>query len=163
MSAERAKGGAAKSLRVESRAFAEGSPIPERHTADGEDLSPPLAWTPGPAGTVSYALVVDDPDAPGGTWVHWTLWNLSTNALEEGASATGRTPAGAVEGRNSWGRIGWGGPQPPSGTHRYYFRVFALDRNLDLGKGADRAALESALRGHQLGSGELMGRYTAKR
>lgn len=149
------------SLRVQSSAFEDGGAIPAKYSADGENVSPPLSWSPGPKGTSHYALVVDDPDAPAGTWVHWIVWNLETTRLEENAWANGKL-AGAVQGLNSWRKAGWGGPEPPSGTHRYFFRVYALDRAIDLDQGADRAALDRAISGHQLATGALMGRYSKK-
>lgn len=158
--AQRTAAAAEKKIGVESTAFQQGAAIPEKHTGDGDDVSPPLSWSEGPAGTVTYALVMDDPDAPMGTWLHWTIWNLKTTKLEEGASK--RPPAGSAQGQNSWKRTGYGGPKPPSGTHRYFFRVYALDASLDLKEGADRDALETAIRGHVLAQGELMGRYSAR-
>jgi Raf kinase inhibitor-like YbhB/YbcL family protein len=158
-----AGGTSENSIRVETTAFGDGDDIPVKYTADGENVSPPLSWSKGPAGTKTYALVVDDPDAPAGTWVHWIAWNLPSTELDEGAGAPGALTAGGRHGRNSWGDLGWGGPQPPSGTHRYFFRVYALDSQLDLGDNTDRRALDNAMRGHQLARGELMGRYTAKK
>lgn len=153
----------ATSLRVRSAEFARAGAIPSRFTADGENASPPLSWSPGPAGTKSYALVMDDPDAPGGTWVHWIVWNLHDNQLAENVSRDPRSLAGAVQGCNSWRRTGYGGPSPPSGTHRYFFRVHALDTRLDLGPDAGRTEFEHAIRGHELAVGDLMGRYTRGR
>jgi Raf kinase inhibitor-like YbhB/YbcL family protein len=153
---------ARSTLHVQSPAFENDGVIPERYAAAGQNYSPPLSWSAGPLGTVSYALIVDDPDAPLGRWVHWTAWNLTTNRLDEDAAAIGRLPTGAVSGRNSWGSIGYGGPQPPFGTHRYVFRVYALDTKLDVGRHAERPELDRAMRGHQLASGELVGRYSKK-
>ncbi len=147
-------------MRVSSPAFADGEPIPVRYTADGEDLSPPLAIAGLPPGVESLALICDDPDAPSGTWVHWVVWNLPPDT---GLVAEGELPAGSVEGRNSWGRTDYGGPSPPSGTHRYFFKVFALDRVLELPGTTDAARLERAMRGHVVASAELMGTYARRR
>lgn len=149
-------------LDLRSPAFDEGAAIPSRFTCDGEDTSPPLQASPGPQGTESYALVFDDPDAPGGTWVHWLVWNLTTPSLPEGASGAA-LPEGAVEGTNSWGRQGYGGPCPPSGTHRYFFRMYALDTRLSLPPEADVHALRKAMEGHVLAEGEWMGTYCRRR
>lgn len=152
-----------KTLRVESAAFAHGAAIPVRYTGDGEDLSPPLAWTAGPPGTAAYALVVDDPDAPAGTWVHWVIWNLAETKLEEGVRPAASGPGGSVQGRNSWRRAGYGGPKPPSGTHRYFFKVYALEAPLALGADAGKEDLLRAMRGRTLAFGELMGTYTHRK
>lgn len=146
-------------LQVHSAAFREGELIPARHSCAGGDVSPPLEWSAGPPGTVAYALLCEDPDAPAGLWVHWVAWNLPATRLPEGVPATPEGPGGAVQGRNSWGRPGYGGPCPPAGTHRYFFRVYALDRWLDLPPGAGRGELLDAMEGHVLASGSLMGRY----
>ena len=147
---------------LSSTAFADGEAVPQRYTCDGQDVSPPLAWRDAPAGTQTFALVVDDPDAPKGTWVHWVVFNLpaSVSRLPENASGPGALPAGATEGINGWGRPGYGGPCPPSGTHRYYFRLFALDGALDLGPDATSADVARAREGHVLAEATLMGRYT---
>jgi Raf kinase inhibitor-like YbhB/YbcL family protein len=145
---------------LESEAFGSGDPIPPRYTCDGADVSPPLAWRDAPARAATFALIMDDPDAPAGTWVHWVLFNLPGSARELGEGASARVPpAGAVEGANSWGRRGYGGPCPPSGTHRYLFRLYALDRALDLPPGATAADLRGAMRGRMLAECSLMGRY----
>lgn len=146
-------------LTVTSSAFEHEGAIPARFTCDGDDTSPPLEWSAGPAGTRSYALVMDDPDAPGRTWVHWVAWNLAEPRLREGVPATDRLPDGACQGHNSWRRSGYGGPCPPSGSHRYFFHVHALDRVLDLPPDTDAAGLRKAMEGHVLATGELMGRY----
>lgn len=146
-------------LETWSAAFEEGAAIPARYTCDGEDLSPPLAWGDGPPGTSSFALVCEDPDAPGGTWVHWVAWNLTGTHLPAGVPPDGAPDAGMVQGTNSWGRRGYGGPCPPSGTHRYVFRIYALDTRLDLPAATDAATLRDAFRGHVLAEGRLMGRY----
>ncbi len=149
------------SITVKSSAFASGQPIPAKYTADGRDISPPLSWSGAPAGTEQFALIVDDPDAPKGTWIHWVVYGIPGDAtsLPEGAGAKGKPAAGLLEGRNSWGKPGWGGPSPPSGTHRYYFRVYALDAEVELKEGLTEAELTKAIEGHLLGTGELMGTY----
>ena len=143
-------------LALSSSAFGEGEGIPERYTCDGEDVSPPLAWESGPAGTVTYALIMDDPDAPAGTWVHWVLFNLPDDRRQLAEDV----PADAgVQGSNSWGRTGYGGPCPPSGQHRYVFKLYALDTELALEAGADKEALLDAMEGHVLTSDQLTGVY----
>jgi Raf kinase inhibitor-like YbhB/YbcL family protein len=143
-------------MELESSAFADGQPIPRRHTCEGEDLSPPLAWTDVPEGTASLALIVDDPDAPRGTFTHWLGWGLDRTAagLEEGEAA----PA---EGRNDFGETGYRGPCPPPGhgPHRYFFRLYALEQALGLSPGAGRAELDAALARSSLATAELMGTY----
>ena len=138
-------------MELTSPAFAAGEPIPAAHTCDGADTPPPLGWSGVPAGAQALALIVDDPDAPRGTWLHWTVWNLPV--------APGALPGAGVEGVNDFGNVGWGGPCPPSGTHRYVFRLFALDAPLALAEGASRAELEGAMKGHVLARAELMGTY----
>ena len=128
------KGGTGMSLTITSPAFSPNGKIPSKCTCDGDDLSPPLAWTGAPAGTKTFALICDDPDAPAGTWVHWVLWNIpaDTIALPEGVRPVDRLPDGTRQGETSFHRIGYGGPCPPSGTHHYYFKLYALDMLLDL-------------------------------
>lgn len=157
------------SISVHSSAFASGDPIPPKYTGDGADLSPPLSWDGLPEGTRELALICDDPDAPTPEpWVHWVIYQLSPDltSLPEGLPATPRltNPLSALQGRNSWtsGRtIGYRGPAPPPGhgVHHYHFRLYALDAQLKLGPGADKRALLSAMRGHVLGEGELVGTY----
>lgn len=149
-------------LHLETPAFGPGSDIPVQYTCDGDDISPPLRWNDPPAATGSLALVVDDPDAPGRTWVHWILYDLpaAERELPEGVPTDGTLESGAKQGHNDFGRSGYGGPCPPRGTgHRYYFRLFALDAALGLRPGATRAQLDRAMRGHVLAQAELMGRY----
>jgi len=148
-------------IKVTSRAFQEGGMIPRRYTCDGEDVSPPLAWTGVPEGTKTIALIGDDPDAPMGTWVHWVLFNLPANIKElaEAVPADKELLSGAKQGRNDFRRIGYGGPCPPGGTHRYFFRLYALDSGLDLAAGASKADLLKAIQGHVLAEGQLMGKY----
>jgi hypothetical protein len=152
------------SLQLTSPAFAAQGDIPKRFTCDGDDVPPPLAWTGAPAGTRSFALVVDDPDAPMGTWVHWVLYDLpdSVTALPEAVTAQ-TLPPGTREGRNSWNRTGYGGPCPPSGRHRYFHKLYALDIVLpDLDR-PTRGALEKAMAGHVLAQAELVGTYQRSR
>lgn len=146
-------------VRVTSPAFEEGASIPVCHTADGANVSPPLRIQQGMMvlTTQSRALIMDDPDAPGGPWTHWLIWNIPLTAHE---IAENRLPEGAVTGINDFQKKGYSGPAPPSGVHRYFFRVYALDTFLDLPEGSRRADLEKAMRGHILNEGQLMGRYS---
>jgi Raf kinase inhibitor-like YbhB/YbcL family protein len=150
-------------LAVTSSAFAQEGSIPARFTCDGDDASPPLAWSGAPASAQSYALIMDDPDAPVGTWVHWVAWNIAGTELAEGVAKDASLASGMRQGQNSWPRTGYGGPCPPSGIHRYYFKVYALDRQLDLAPKTDAKALAAAMSGHIVAQGELMGRYARKR
>jgi Raf kinase inhibitor-like YbhB/YbcL family protein len=152
-------------LQLTSTAFAAGQAIPKKYTCEGDDRSPPLAWSGAPAGAKSFALIVDDPDAPDPaaprmTWVHWVLYNVpaGTTQLAEGASS-GSLPAGALEGRNDFGRTRFGGPCPPIGRHRYFHKLYALDVVLAADKPMDKPALEAAMKGHVLAHAELMGTY----
>ena len=149
-------------IQLTSTAFSEGEMIPRRHSCDGQDVSPPLAWTGVPEEAQSLALICDDPDAPVGTWDHWVLFNIPADAagLPEAVPADPVLESGAVNGKNSWGRLGYGGPCPPGGTHRYFFYLYALDAILALESGADKSQLRQALEGHILAEGQLMGRYT---
>jgi Raf kinase inhibitor-like YbhB/YbcL family protein len=158
---EQAPAANANALRLESGAFAEDGSIPERYTCDGEDISPPLSWAVPPAGTQSLALVVDDPDAPAGTWVHWVLFNLSPTTISLPADApVDGSISGAVQGSSSWKQVGYGGPCPPKGsTHRYFFKLYALDTTLGLNPGANKGDVEKAMAGHVVAQGQLVGRY----
>ena len=149
------------SIQVTSSAFEDGGVIPAKYTCDGEDISPPLQWDAVPEGTKSIALICDDPDAPIGTFVHWVLFNLpaDTKELAEGIPKGTTLPNGAQQGTSDFGRIGYGGPCPPSGTHRYFFRIYALDTQLDLAPGARKPDLLNAMQGHILAQGQLMGKY----
>lgn len=148
-------------INVTSSTFAEGGMIPKKYTCDGEEMSPPLEWSGVPVSAKSIALISDDPDAPMGTWVHWVLFNLSgnTRSLPEGMPDDRELSGGAKQGINSGSHIGYGGPCPPSGTHRYYFKIYALDSMLDLKPGATKEQLLKAMEGHLLAEGSLMGRY----
>ena len=149
-------------VQVTSSAFTDGAAVPEKYTADGQDVSPPLAWSGVPEGAKSIALICDDPDAPGRTWVHWVLYGLPATAtgLPEGVPTTPTTPQGAKQGTNSWPRMGYGGPSPPPGKpHRYVFKVYALDSVPDLAPGAKKEALLRAMEGHILAEGHLTGTY----
>ena len=156
-------------LNLSSSAFAPDGAIPSVYTCEGNDVSPPLAWSGVPAGTKSLALIVDDPDAPDPaqprmTWVHWVLYDIppTANGLSE-AVATAALPPGTREGLNDWGRTGYGGPCPPIGRHRYFHKLYALDAVLpDLGE-PDKAALERAMQGHILAQAELIGTYQKTR
>ncbi|NOZ93447.1 MAG: YbhB/YbcL family Raf kinase inhibitor-like protein [Acidobacteria bacterium] len=154
------KEAAVTSFRISSPAFGEGQPIPADYTADGSDVNPPLEIRGVPAGARSLALIMDDPDAPRGTWVHWVVWNIPADTAMIPADSV---PVGAVQGRNSWGRTAYGGPAPPSGTHRYFFKLYALDTTLDLPPSTDKAGLLAAMKGHVLGEAQLMGTYSRKR
>jgi hypothetical protein len=146
---------------LQSDAFAAAGEIPRVHTCDGSDTSPPLSWSALPPNTKSLALIVDDPDAPGGTWVHWIVYNLPASA--SGLAAGGALPAGARQGSNGWKRATYGGPCPPSGRHRYSHRLYALDTLLpDLGA-PTKARLEEAMKGHVLAQAELVGTYQRQR
>jgi Raf kinase inhibitor-like YbhB/YbcL family protein len=146
-------------MKVTSSAFQEGANIPSKFTCDGADTSPPLQIADIPSEAKSLALVVDDPDAPSGLFTHWTVWNISpqTSTIAEGSSPKG------VQGTNDFGKSAYGGPCPPSGTHRYSIKIFALDRELDLPSGAKRGQLDAAMKGHVVAQGELMGRYSRKK
>ena len=148
-------------IKITSSAFEDGGVIPAKYTCDGEDISPPLQWDAVPEGTKSIALICDDPDAPIGTFVHWVLFNLPTDTKElaEGIPKGTTLPNGARQGTSDFGRIGYGGPCPPSGTHRYFFRIYALDTQLDLAPGARKPDLLNAMQGHILAQGQLMGKY----
>lgn len=150
------------SLELSSSAFGPGQPIPRTYTCDGEDVSPPLSWTDPPASTRSFALIADDPDAPGRVWVHWVLYNIAADirSLPEGVRPGERLSGGGQQGRNSSRRSGYTGPCPPSGTHRYFFKLYALDTTLDVAAGAGKQELLRAMEGHILAEAELMGTYS---
>jgi hypothetical protein len=149
------------SLTLTSTVFSHGQPIPSLYTCEGKDISPPLAWSEPPSGTNSFALISDDPDAPMGTWVHWVAWNIpsSSRGLPEVVATDAQLNDGTRQGTTDFGRTGYGGPCPPSGTHRYFFKLYALDAALDLKPGATKAQLEAAMSGHVLAQAELIGTY----
>ncbi|MFA5810881.1 MAG: YbhB/YbcL family Raf kinase inhibitor-like protein [bacterium] len=158
-------GGSAMALELRSSAFTNASPIPSKYTCDGSDLSPPLSWSGAPAGTKSFALIADDPDAPAGTWVHWVAWNIptATSSLGEAMTKDAQLPDGTKQGVTDFRRPGYGGPCPPSGTHRYFFKLYALDAPLDLPATATKPQLEAAMKGHVLAQTQLMGTYSRQR
>lgn len=147
---------------LSSTSFQQESPIPVKYSCDGENTSPPLMWTDPPQSTMSFALIHDDPDAPGGTWVHWVLYNIPAAARELGEAipAQAALDDGSLHGENSFGRLDYGGPCPPGGTHRYFFKLYALDLILDLPSGASKADLLEAMEGHIVAETELMGTFT---
>lgn len=161
LGAQIALGGPAK-LTVTSAAFEAGQAIPVKFSCQGDDVSPQLKWEGAPAGTKSFALICDDPDAPAGTWVHWVIFNLpsDTTSLPENSPKSETLPNGAAQGRNSFQNIGYGGPCPPGGkAHRYFFKVYALDATLPLKGQPGKEELLAAMRGHILAQGQLMGTY----
>lgn len=154
------------SLIVSSTAFASGKPIPRRHSGDGEDLSPPLSWSGTPSSARELALIVDDPDAPTPEpWVHWVIYKIpvTTEELAEGVPPVAHpaSPPTALQGKNSWGSVGYRGPAPPKGhgVHRYFFKFYALDKTLDVPEGLDKPSLLKAMKGHIVAEGELMGTF----
>lgn len=146
----------APTMKISTQAFSERRPIPERFTADGKNVNPPLAISGVPKEAKSLVLIVDDPDAPMGTWNHWLVWNIKPDTT---AIAEDSVPRGSVVGNNDAGTGRYVGPSPPSGTHRYYFRLYALDTKLDLPAGSTRTELDDALHAHILSRAELLGRY----
>ena len=159
------KGESTMTLKVTSTAFEDGGMIPAKYTADGEDISPPLAWEGVPEEARSIALINDDPDAPMGTWVHWLVWNIPPDEaiLDEDVAPDPELSNGIRQGTTDFGRIGYGGPAPPSGVHRYFFKVYVLDTMLDLPAGATKPELEKAIEGHILAQGQLVGKYTREK
>lgn len=150
------------SFHISSTAFAPGEAIPKQFTCDGPDVSPQLTWSNAPAGTQSFALIMDDPDAPTGTWVHWVLYDLppGTHELPEDLAKQEELPNHARQGITDFRKVGYGGPCPPAGKpHRYFFKLYALDRKLNLKAGASKAEVERTMQGHILGQAELMGRF----
>jgi len=144
-------------LRVRSVAFSQGGHIPPKYTCEGENVNPPLEISGFPENTKSLALIVEDPDAPRGTYDHWLVWNIPPN---EGIAENSRP---GITGRNSFGNTGYGGPCPPAGSHRYFFKAYALDTNLDLLAGSGKKTLEDAMKDHVLASGELMAHYQKRK
>jgi Raf kinase inhibitor-like YbhB/YbcL family protein len=146
-------------MKISSSAFQEGGTIPEKFSKNGQNVSPELRIEGVPADAKALAIIVDDPDAPVGLFTHWLVWNIDpkTDRIAQGSA-----PNGSVQGKNDFGDIGYGGPQPPSGTHRYYFKIFALDGALDLKPGAKRKDLDAAMKGHIVAQGQLMAKYSKK-
>lgn len=151
-------------ISVSSSAFQEGGMIPAKYTCDGQDISPPLKWAGEPEGTRSIALISDDPDAPMRTWVHWVVWNIppSVHELAENVWPDPELPDGSRQGITDFNRPGYGGPCPPSGVHRYYFKVYAMDTKLNLPSSTRKADLLKAMKGHILAEGQLMGKYSRR-
>jgi len=148
-------------IELNSSVFSQDGMIPSKYTCDGQNISPQLSWEAVPENTQSIALIADDPDAPSGTFVHWVLFNLpeETREISENVPREKTLHDGASQGINGFGKIGYGGPCPPSGTHRYYFKIYALDKKLELDPGANKTMLLDAMQGHILGKGQLMGKY----
>ena len=151
-------------LEIKSDAFTSGQSIPAKYTCTGKNISPALTWSDPPAGTQSFALIMDDPDAPMGTWVHWVLYNIRADrrSLQEDLPVTGKNvdPDAVFVGKNSSGNIGYDGPCPPSGTHRYYFKLYALDTTISLLPGATKEKILKEMEGHILAQSELMGTFS---
>ncbi|MBI5324086.1 MAG: YbhB/YbcL family Raf kinase inhibitor-like protein [Ignavibacteriae bacterium] len=149
------------SIQITSNAFSEGEMIPKVYTCEGKDISPPLSWNNLPGGTKSLALINDDPDAPVGTWIHWVIFNIppTETGLKEAIPAEKILANGTRQGITDFRRVGYGGPCPPSGTHRYFFKLYALDKMLELEAGSTKAQLLTAMEGHILGQGQLIGKY----
>ena len=144
-------------MNITSSAFENNQPIPQKYSCNGENVSPPLSIREIPEGTRSLAILVDDPDAPAKVWVHWLIWNINPKSS---VILEGNVPEGTVKGSNDFNNTGWEGPCPPSGTHRYFFRVYALDKTIDLSEGARRSDMEKAIEGHVIDSAELVGLYS---
>jgi hypothetical protein len=151
-------------IAVESSAFSSMRTIPSKYTCDGKDISPPISWKKIPAKTQSIVLICDDPDAPGGAWVHWVCYDIpkTVDSLPENIPQSDTLEMGGKQGRTDFGKIGYGGPCPPSGTHRYFFKVYALDAMLGIQSGKTKREIERAMKGHILAQGELVGKYTHK-
>jgi Raf kinase inhibitor-like YbhB/YbcL family protein len=158
------KGDQIMAITVTSSAFKEGQMIPAKYTCDGDNISPSLNWQQVPQGVKSFALISDDPDAPVGIWVHWVLWNIpaESNGLPEAIPASPQLPDGSKQGVTSARSHGYHGPCPPSGTHRYFFKIYALDTMLDLSESSKKQDLLEAMKGHILAEGSLMGKYKRK-
>ena len=152
-------------MKITSSAFTESNVIPAKYTCDGQNVSPPLEWHDVPAGTKTFALISDDPDAPVGTWVHWVAFNIPSNVtkLAENVKPEQEFTNGMRQGINDGRKIGYGGPCPPGGTHRYYFKLYALDTTMEMRPGATKAQVLSAMKGHVLAEAQLMGKYSRQR
>ncbi len=155
-----------KKMEIRSSVFKNGGTIPVKYTCDGDDVSPPLSWSGVPSGTKSFVLIMDDPDAPMGTWVHWVIYNIpaSVTSLPEAVPPDKKLKDGTLQGKNSWGRIGYGGPcpPPPTGAHRYFFKLYALDAVLKAGAGLSKDEVLRLIEGHILATAELMGKYSRR-
>ncbi len=149
-------------MTITSPAFEEGNPIPAKYSCKGEDISPELKWSGAPDGTETFALICDDPDAPVGTWIHWVYFNIPAgrSGLPEAVPGGKEPEIGGIQGKNSWKRNDYGGPCPPGGTHRYFFKLYALDTALDLKPSANKKKLLAAIEGHILGEAQLMGTFS---
>ena len=149
-------------MQVTSTAIKQGQPIPRQYTCDGVNISPPLEWNGTPKSAKTIAIIADDPDAPAGTWVHWVVYNLPAEniGLVENLPLTEELKAGGFQGKNDFQKVGYGGPCPPSGTHRYFFKVYAVDTELPLKAGATKAEVEKAMQGHIVAQTQLMGTYS---
>lgn len=159
------KGDKTMNIKVESAAFNSMGAIPVKYSCDGEDVSPPLRWGDVPEGTKSIAIISDDPDAPVGTWVHWVCYDIppDVDSIAENIPKAETLSCGGKQGITDFRRIGYGGPCPPGGTHRYFFKVYALDVVLGLPAGKSKKEIETAMKGHILAQGELVGKYSRKR
>ena len=148
-------------IELKSNSFKDGGMIPKQFTCDGKNVSPQLSWSKFPEGTKSFAIICDDPDAPVGTWVHWVIYDIphNINELQEAFPTQKSLPNGIKQGINDFRKIGYGGPCPPSGTHRYFFKIYALDTFLELEAGATKQQLLNAMENHILAHGELIGKY----
>ncbi|MEW5702942.1 MAG: YbhB/YbcL family Raf kinase inhibitor-like protein [Candidatus Zixiibacteriota bacterium] len=162
--AKSTKGGKQMLLTITSTAFTEGGMIPAKYTCDGADISPPLSWNGVPKEAKSLALICDDPDAPAGTWVHWVIFNVPPDSagLPEKVPPDSTLPNGTWQGTNDFRKVGYGGPCPPGGTHRYYFKLYALDTALNLTGRVTKADLLGAMDKHILAEAQLMGKYRRK-
>lgn len=159
---ETKQGGETMEIKLTTTAFQEGEQIPKKYTCDGENISPPLEWSGIPQETQSIALICDDPDAPMGTWVHWVVFNIpaSLNKLSEKIPDNKVLEHGTSQGSNDFRKIGYGGPCPPSGIHRYFFKIYSLDKRIELTPGATKGELLHEMSGHILAEGKLMGKYS---
>jgi Raf kinase inhibitor-like YbhB/YbcL family protein len=147
-------------MKISSTAFGHNGQIPKKYTCDGGDVNPLLKFEEIPANARSLALIVDDPDAPMGTWVHWVVWNMDPKTAEIKENSV---PKGSMQGMNDFGKHDYGGPCSPSGTHRYFFKLYALDMTLNISANAGKPALESAMKGHILADAQLIGLYERSR
>ena len=158
------KGGKKVEIKVTSTAFKDGGMMPGKYSLNGGNVSPPIAWNNVPEGTKSFALICDDPDAPAGVWVHWVVYDIpaSVKSLSEHQPKTAALPNGAKQGTNDFPKLGYDGPAPPSGTHRYFFKVYALDTEMNLQPGATKPQLLEAMEGHILAKGQIVGKFSKR-